>query len=99
MALELCRLFTAMRTHPEPWASPEIVEAFLCCGRLVCSESLVLDRRHQCRRAVSASGVVEVLAPRHHNLACAGFRGEMVPGQDLVFQGREERLRGGVIET
>ena len=31
----------------------------LCCGRLVCSESLVLDRRHQCGGAVSASGVVE----------------------------------------
>jgi Trypsin-co-occurring domain 2 len=26
------------------WASPEIVEAFLCCGRLVRSKSLVLDR-------------------------------------------------------
>ena len=48
------------------------------------------------RRAVPAPGVVEVLAPRHHDL---GFGGEMVPGQDLVFEGREERLRSGVIET
>ena len=39
------------------------------------------------------------MAPRHHNLACVGFRGEVVPGQDLVFEGREERLRSGVIET
>ena len=57
---------------------------FLCCGRLVCSKSLVLDRRHQCSGAVSASVVVEVLAPGHHNLACVGFGGEVVPGQDLV---------------
>ena len=41
--------------------------------------------------------VVEVLAPGHHNLACVGFGGEVVPGQDLVFEGREERLRSGVI--
>ena len=89
--------------HPAPrsdlWASPGIVEASLCCGRLVCSKSLVLDRRHQCSGAVSASVVVEVLAPGHHNLACVGFGGEVVPGQDLVFEGREERLRSGVIET
>ena len=71
----------------------------LCCGRLVCSESLVLDRRHQCGGAVSASGVVEVLAPGHHNLACLGFCGEVMPGQNLVFEGGEERLRSGVIET
>src|SRR5260370_38607763 len=81
------------------WASPRIVKASLCCGRLVCSESLVLDGRHQCDGAVSASVVVEVLAPGHHNLACVGFRGEVVPGQDLVFEGREERLRSAVIET
>jgi hypothetical protein len=28
-----------------------------------------------------------------------GFGGEVVPGQDLVFEGGEERLRGSVIET
>ena len=28
-----------------------------------------------------------------------GLRGEMMPGQHLVFEGGEERLRGGVIET
>jgi hypothetical protein len=39
------------------------------------------------------------MAPGHHNLACVGFRGEVLPGQDLVFEGREERLRSGVIET
>ena len=39
------------------------------------------------------------MAPGHHNLACVGFRGEVLPGQDLVYEGREERLRGGVIET
>jgi hypothetical protein len=39
------------------------------------------------------------MALGHHNLARVGFRGEMVPGQDLVFEGREERLRSGVIET
>jgi hypothetical protein len=26
-----------------------------------------------------------------------GFGGEMVPGQDLVFEGREERLGRGVV--
>jgi hypothetical protein len=35
-------MFTA--TPAVDWASPEIVEAFLCCGRLVRSKSLVLDR-------------------------------------------------------
>jgi hypothetical protein len=38
------------------------------------------------------------MAPGHHNLPCVGFRGEVVPAQDLVFEGREERLRSGVIE-
>jgi hypothetical protein len=33
-----------LRPNPAQWASPEIVEAFLCCGRLVRSKSLVLDR-------------------------------------------------------
>jgi hypothetical protein len=43
---------------------------------------------------------VEVLAPPHHDdLACLGFGGEVVPGQDLVFEGREERLRSGVVEA
>ena len=48
---------------------------------------------------MSASGVVEVLAPGHHNLACLGFCGEVMPGENLVFEGGEERLRSGVIET
>ena len=101
---QMPQLATALHRHAHPktaqdWASPGIVEASLCCGRLVCSKSLVLDRRHQCSGAVSASVVVEVLAPGHHNLACVGFGGEVVPGQDLVFEGREERLRSGVIET
>jgi hypothetical protein len=45
-----------------------------------------LDRRHQSGRAVSASVVVEVLAPGHHNRPCPGFGGEVVSGQHLVFQ-------------
>src|SRR6478752_10815177 len=61
--------------------------------------SLVLDGRHQCGGAVSASAVVEVLAPGHHDLARLSFGGEVVPGQDLVLEGREERLRSSVIET
>jgi hypothetical protein len=28
-----------------------------------------------------------------------GFGGEMVPGQDLVFEGREERLGSGVVQS
>jgi len=48
---------------------------------------------------VSASAVVEVLAPGHHDLARLGFGDEVVPGQDLVLEGREERLRSSVIET
>jgi hypothetical protein len=47
---------------------------------------------------VSASAVVEILAPGHHNAACLGFRGEVLSGQDLAFEGRKGRLRGGVIE-
>ena len=37
-------------------------------------------------RVVSASVVVEVLAPGHHNRPCPGFGGEVVSGQHLVFQ-------------
>jgi hypothetical protein len=33
------------------------------------------------------------------SLPCLGFRGEVVPGQEFVFEGRGERLRGGVIES
>jgi len=45
------------------------------------------------------SGVVEVKAPGDHDGASLSPGGEMVPGQHLVLQGGEERLRGGVVET
>jgi hypothetical protein len=48
---------------------------------------------------VAAPVAVEVPAPGHRNLARAGFGDEVVVGQDLVFKGREERLRGDVFET
>jgi hypothetical protein len=48
---------------------------------------------------VSASAVVEVLAPGHHNLPCLGFRGEVVPGQQFVFEGGEERFAAALLKA
>src|ERR1700747_2764656 len=71
----------------------------LCCVRLDGSDSLVLVRSQQRRRAVPSFGVVEVLAPGDDDSAGLGAGAEMMPGQHLMFEGGEERLRGGVIET
>src|SRR4029077_18670765 len=81
------------------WVSPEIVEGSLCCLRSDGSDLLVFDRRQQSGGAVPSSSVVEVVTPHHDDFASVGLRGEMMPGQPLVFEGGEERLRGGVIEA
>ena len=60
---------------------------------------LVLVRSQQRRRAVPSFDVVEVLAPGDDDSAGLGAGAEMMPGQHLMFEGGEERLRGGVIET
>src|SRR6185437_12269155 len=78
---------------PKPWRVP------LCCLRLDGSDLLVLDRRQQPGGAMATAGVVEVVAPGRHNLSCLGLGGEPMPGQHLVFEGGEERLRGGVVEA
>src|SRR6185312_7314831 len=49
---------------PKPWRVP------LCCLRLDGSDLLVLDRRQQPGGAMATAGVVEVVAPGHHNLSC-----------------------------
>jgi hypothetical protein len=51
------------------------------------------------RRSCVGVGCCRSHGPGHHNLAWVGFCGEVVPGQDLVFEGREEGLGSGVIET
>jgi hypothetical protein len=81
----------------ERWVSPEIVEDPLCCLRSDGSDLLVFDRRQQSGGTVPSSSVVEVVTPRHDDFASVGLRGEMMPGQHLVFEGGEERLRGGVV--
>ena len=48
---------------------------------------------------MATAGVVEVVAPGRHDLSCLGLGGEPMPGQHLVFEGGEERLRGGVVEA
>src|SRR6201990_2925866 len=78
---------------PKPWRVP------LCCLRLDGSDLLVLDRRQQPGGAMATAGVVEVVAPGRHDLSCLGLGGEPMPGQHLVFEGAEERLRGGVVEA
>ena len=47
----------------------------------------------------AAFDVVEVLAPADDDSAGLGAGAEMMPGQHLMLEGGEERLRGGVIET
>ena len=81
------------------WVSPEIVEAHLSCVQLDGSDSLVLVRSQQRRRAVPSFDVVEVLAPGDDDSAGLGAGAEMMPGQHLMLEGGEERLRGGVIEA
>ena len=71
----------------------------LSCVRLDGSDSLVLVRSQQRRRAVPSFDVVEVLAPGDDDSAGLGAGAEMMPGQHLMLEGGEERLRGGVIET
>ena len=51
------------------------------------------------RRSCAVVEVVEVVAPGHHDFACVGLGGEPMPGQHLVFERGEERLRGGIIEA
>src|SRR6478672_13152501 len=71
----------------------------LSCVRLDGSDSLVLVRSQQRRRAVPSFDVVEVLAPGDDDCAGLGAGAEMTPGQHLMLEGGEEYLRGGVIET
>src|SRR6476620_1702781 len=71
----------------------------LSCVRLDGSDSLVLVRSQQRRRAVPSFDVVEVLAPGDDDCAGRGAGAETMPGQHLMFEGGKERLRGGVIET
>ncbi len=71
----------------------------LSCVRLDGSDSLVLVGRQQRRRAVPSFDVVEVLAPGDDDSAGLGAGAEMMPGQHLMLEGGEERLRGGVIGT
>jgi len=71
----------------------------LSCVRLDGSDSLVLVGGEQRRRAVPSFDVVEVLAPGDNDSAGLGAGAEMVPRQHLMFEGGEERLRGGVIEA
>lgn len=44
-----------------------------------------------------ASNVVELVAPGEHDPPCFLAGGEVVPGQDLVFEGGEERFGDGVV--
>ena len=71
----------------------------LSCVRLDGSDSLVLVGRQQRRRAVPSFDVVEVLAPGDDDSAGLGAGVEMMPGQHLMLEGGEERLRGGVVEA
>jgi hypothetical protein len=48
---------------------------------------------------VPSAGVVEILAPGGNDLAALISGGEVVPGQHLVFQRGEERLRGSILEA
>ena len=43
------------------------------------------------RRSCVGVGCCRSPGTGHHNLACVGFRGEVVPGQDLVFEGQLSR--------
>src|SRR5262249_21326504 len=52
---------------------------------------------YRASEAVSSSGVVELVAPGGYDCLCVGSGAEVVSGQDVVFQGGEERLGGGVV--
>ena len=58
---------------------------------LVCSESLRIGPVTSMPPEIGRRRVLQVLTPRHHHLACVGFGGEVVPGQDLVFKKRVEK--------
>jgi hypothetical protein len=66
---------------------------------LVSGDLFKLIGREQRCAAVPPSGVVELVAPGKNDLARFGLGREVVPGQDLVFEGGEERLRSGVVEA
>ena len=70
----------------------------LSCVRLDRSDLLVVVGREQLRRTVPSFDVVELLAPGDDDRAGLGPGAEVVPRAHLVFQSREERLRGGIIE-